>query len=333
MSITSGKKRVAEVSVIIPSYNSGETILGCLESLYSQTVLPKEIIIVDSSEDDTVEIIRQHYPEVRVIVYDHRVFPGPARNHGVQEATNPVVAFIDADCLAVPAWVETIEAHHAEGHMIVGGAIEPADMDDAVAWAAHLYEFREFFPVGEARTVLHIPTCNISYQRELFLEHEGFPNAYYPQEDLLFNYLLGMYGYTVWFDPDILVRHYARSNLRDCLSHLHRIGRVTRCTLAQLDLPGSFIGRSAFLSFVMSPVLGVVKFIRAFWAMISVYPRILMRHPAIVIDLMLGIIWWTRGFAAGATTQLSGIRGWGGLEDPIIDKLASKMNEQKGENA
>ena len=180
--------------------------------------------------------------------------------------------------------------------------------------------------------MIHIPTCNISYQRELFLEHEGFPNAYYPQEDLLFNYLLGMYGYKVWFDPAILVRHYARSNLRDCLSHLHRIGRVTRCTLGQLDLPGSFIGRSAFLSFVMAPALGAVKFLRAFWAMVRVYPKIMLRHPMLVINLLLGITWWTRGFAAGATTQLSGIRGWGGLEDPIIDKLASKMSEQKGEN-
>jgi hypothetical protein len=267
-----------------------------------------------------------------VIVYDHRIFPGPARNHGVQEAKCPVVAFIDADCIADPAWIENIKAHHDDGHVIVGGAIEPADMDDAVAWVAHLYEFREFFPVGEPRPVIHIPTCNISYQRELFLEHEGFPNAYYPQEDLLFNYLLGMYGYKVWFDPAILVRHYARSNLRDCLSHLHRIGRVTRCTLAQLELPGSFIGRSAFLSFVMSPALGAVKFLRAVSAMARVYPGIMLRHPMLFINLVLGITWWTRGFAAGATTQLSGIRGWGGLEDPIIDKLASKMNEQRGEN-
>ena len=47
------------ISVIIPTYNSAETIKACLKSLSNQTLKPLELILIDDgSTDDTIKTIK-----------------------------------------------------------------------------------------------------------------------------------------------------------------------------------------------------------------------------------------------------------------------------------
>lgn len=317
-----------DFSVIIPCYNSKQTILACLESLYHQDEAPGEIILVDSSEDDTIEMVLQHYPEVRWFRFPHRAFPGPARNKGVEMAKGEIIAFIDADCIAAPDWTARIAAQHAAGHQIVGGAVELGNPNSALAWAGYLIEFREFLPMGPAHPVMHVPTCNISYRRNLIEEYGGFPNAYYPQEDLLFNHLLYRNGFAVWFDPMIRVKHFCRDSLRGYLSHQHRIGRVTRVTLSRTQMQGSAISRRPWLAWLAAPGLGIFKYLRTITALFSYAPWIVVERPALLLLLLIGSIWWARGFAAGALTGLSGIRGVIDPEENIFILLNQPKHER-----
>jgi glycosyltransferase involved in cell wall biosynthesis len=313
----------SDVSVVIPCYNSRRTIATCLESLMNQECAPLEMIVADSSSDDTCEIIRQRFPQVRLYQFEGRTFPGPARNRGASLARGSIIAFTDSDCVVAPDWVRRMAEAHAEGHLVVGGAIEVGNRDNLVAWAGHLGEFREFLPVGSPRYVMHVPTCNISYRKKLFDNSDGFPNAYYPQEDLLFNYLLNRQGIRVWFDPAIHIQHFSREDLRGYLSHQHRIGRVTRCTLSRIELEGSAIARHATLAWLTSSGLGALKFVRTAGLFLAHYPRQALQRPALLPLLLLGSIWWTRGFAAGARTGLAGIRGWNDPNEPIFAKIIS----------
>jgi glycosyltransferase involved in cell wall biosynthesis len=308
----------SDISVIIPSYGSYRTILPCLDALIKQDEPPCEIIVVDSSEDKTTQLIQQHYPQVKIYHFDHRTFPGPARNRGVELACGKIVAFIDSDCLAAPDWVRRMAEQHNAGHEIVGGAVEVGNPNSQMAWAGHLAEFREFLPSGPAHQVAHIPTCNISYRRHLVEEYDGFPNAYYPQEDMLFNFLLQRNGYTIWFDPDIRVRHFCRESLRGYLSHQHRVGRVTRVTLTRLQMEGSNIARYPWLAWFASPFLGLVKYLRTLAVFWRNMPQEAIRRPSLFVILALGSIWWARGFAAGALTGLSGMRGMIDPEEDIF---------------
>jgi len=298
-----------DLSVVIPCYNGKQTILACLESLYHQDEAPGEVILVDSSADGTLELVAKHYPEVHCFHFPYRVFPGPARNQGVEIAKGRIIAFIDADCIAASDWTAHIAAQHAAGHQIVGGAVELGNPNSALAWAGHLMEFREFLPKGPAHTMMHVPTCNISYRRNLLEEYGGFPDSYYPQEDLLFNHLLHRNGFTIWFDPAIRVKHFCRDNLIGYLSHQHRIGRVTCVTLSRTQMQGSEISRRPRLAWLAAPGLGMLKYLRTTTAFFGFARAESFRHPGLLVVLLLGSIWWVRGFAAGARTGLSGIRG------------------------
>ena len=61
------------VSVIIPSYNSESTIGACLKSLNQQSFEEEyEIILADSSEDKTPEIVRDTFPHIKFIHFDFK---------------------------------------------------------------------------------------------------------------------------------------------------------------------------------------------------------------------------------------------------------------------
>jgi GT2 family glycosyltransferase len=318
----------SDVSVIIPSYNSSKTIASCLESILAQEAPPVEIIVVDSSTDGTDRLIRSRYPMVQLYHFKQRTFPGPARNFGATLAKGSIVAFIDSDCIAASDWVKRLASRHSEGHRIVGGAIEVGNPDSQIAWAGHLGEFREFLPLGEERPVLHVPTCNLSYRRMIFNKYGGFPIAYYPQEDLLFNYMLNQFGFEVWFDPGLRVRHFCREDMRGYLSHQHRIGRVTRCTLRRIEMEGSSIAKVGWLAYITSPGLGLIKYIRTAGIFLREFQTQTNQRPGILLLLLLGAVWWARGFASGARTGLSGVRGWNDPDEPIFAQILA-IREKK----
>lgn len=90
------------VSVIIPCYRCGSTISRALESVLTQSYLPSEIILIDDhSEDDTLALLRKYeilYPElIKVISLDENLGVSNARNAGWDMATQPYLAFLDAD--------------------------------------------------------------------------------------------------------------------------------------------------------------------------------------------------------------------------------------------
>ena len=97
---------MAPVSVVIPTFNSGHTIVEALESVMRQTVRPAEAIVVDDvSTDDTRRRLLPYFGRVRYVVQPNQGVSA-ARNHGVRLARCGVVAFLDSDDVWHPRMVE-----------------------------------------------------------------------------------------------------------------------------------------------------------------------------------------------------------------------------------
>ncbi|MCV2354534.1 glycosyltransferase [Paucibacter sp. B2R-40] len=92
-------------SVVVTAYNSSKYIAHALESIYEQTILPDEIILVDDASADVSELevlvkayaVRSEVPSIRLIQLDKNVGPGSARNVGYEHCTGKFVSFLDAD--------------------------------------------------------------------------------------------------------------------------------------------------------------------------------------------------------------------------------------------
>ena len=96
----------ADVSVVIPAYNSEGFIAETIDSVYAQTVLPAEVIVVDDgSTDGTSSLLGQlagRLPATFRWVTQKNGGEASARNLGVRLATGRFVAFLDHDDLWHP---------------------------------------------------------------------------------------------------------------------------------------------------------------------------------------------------------------------------------------
>ncbi|MEA2038371.1 MAG: glycosyltransferase [Thermodesulfobacteriota bacterium] len=288
------------ISVIIPSYNSENTISKCLDSLEDQSYTGDfEIIVVDSSHDRTSEIISTNYPEVKLTHLNKRTDPGTARNIGIGQATWDLIAFLDSDCVPARDWVERIvsaHAHESSCHIIGGIVKNGSDRDDPVGCAGYMAEFRDFLPRKDKQEVTHIPTCNVSYKKRIFRDFGLFQGKYYPQEDLIFNYNLWNQGESILLDPAIQVWHHHRSRLKDFLYHQNRIGRATSRVLRTIPLQGSFIARCSLLATCLLPFITLVKFVKTIRIFLRCQPGFIKECPLVLPVFALGLVCWAIGF-------------------------------------
>ena len=97
------------ISVIMPLYNNRNEVERALRSIAAQTVSGYEVIVVnDGSTDDGEKVVRgMNNPHVRIINQENKGVSA-ARNRGVGEAENDLVAFLDADDEWNPDFLETI---------------------------------------------------------------------------------------------------------------------------------------------------------------------------------------------------------------------------------
>ena len=102
----------APVSVIIPCWHCADTIGRAVASVAAQTLRPAEVILVDDAGGDgtlaALHAMAAQYGAdwVKIIALPGNQGAGAARNAGWDAATQPYLAFLDADDAWFPAKLE-----------------------------------------------------------------------------------------------------------------------------------------------------------------------------------------------------------------------------------
>jgi GT2 family glycosyltransferase len=168
------------------------------------------VIVVDNgSRDGSVERLRTTFPEVTVIALP-RNQGAVARNHGVQAATAPYVAFADDDSWWAPGALERAaalldadpELAVVAGRILVGPQ-ERLDPTCAAMAASPL----STAPAGP--TVLGFVACGAVVRRDAFLAVGGFdPVIGWPGEEELLALRLAVAGYHCAYAEDVVAHHH-----------------------------------------------------------------------------------------------------------------------------
>jgi glycosyltransferase involved in cell wall biosynthesis len=95
-----------KVSVVIPVYNNAKTIEATLDSVLGQIRAPDEIIVLDDGSTEDTEVILKPYAErVRLLRQENKGV-APSRNTLCAEAQGDLIAFLDADDLWHPGYLQ-----------------------------------------------------------------------------------------------------------------------------------------------------------------------------------------------------------------------------------
>lgn len=120
-----------DISVVIPALNAEEWLPALLKSIEAQTLLPKEIVIVDSSPTNRTAQLIINWNGAVPIQYQRVGFayPGHARNIGVKAAQCKWIAFIDCRTLPEIDWLEKCadSASQNNAEIVIASRISEAD--------------------------------------------------------------------------------------------------------------------------------------------------------------------------------------------------------------
>jgi teichuronic acid biosynthesis glycosyltransferase TuaG len=90
---------VEKISIIIPTFNSDNTIKRTLNSVFSQSYKKWEILIIDSySSDETVKFIKSfNSKKIKLYKYPKSKGLAAARSFGISKSTGNYISFLDSD--------------------------------------------------------------------------------------------------------------------------------------------------------------------------------------------------------------------------------------------
>ena len=118
---------VRNISLIIPSQNAETKLLRLLRYIPSWEAIPNEIIIVDSSQKkflipEDFELLVKKLDIKLLVLYGKNLYPGHARNIGINNSTNSLLAFLDTSTYPNEKWLSSgLELMHINNSQGVWG--------------------------------------------------------------------------------------------------------------------------------------------------------------------------------------------------------------------
>jgi GT2 family glycosyltransferase len=203
------------ISVVILTYKRQDELLRTLRSVYVQTSIEMEVLVVNNNPDDTGLVLASEFPEVRYIDTGGNI-GCEARNIGVAAARADIVVTLDNDVnMGGEDFAEKIidffERHKTAG-CVNFKVLKPDGSLSLRDWChPRDYQFwsgNEFLTdhISEGASAFKKDAFEIvgGYYSPFFIGHEG--------PDLCLRLIKS--GYETWFTPTVEVVHYASTDER-----------------------------------------------------------------------------------------------------------------------
>jgi len=206
------------ISVVIPHLNQQRELSACLMSLQNQKLdrALYELIVVDNGSTVPPYDVVAAFADVRVVI-ETQPGPGPARNAGIRTAQADLIAFLDADCRADPAWLSTAlnVLSTSPAQTVLGGDVRIWHPVDGRFTSIEAYE-----SVFAYRSKLYVerhgycPTGNLAAPRSAFTTAGMFGGIQFA-EDMEWGARARRAGFTLRYVPGMIVFHPARSSIKE----------------------------------------------------------------------------------------------------------------------
>ncbi len=168
------------VSIVIPSFNQGEYLRECLDSILAQDYPDREIVVVDGgSEDSTLAVLAEYakHPELRYLSEPDEG-PADAVNKGLALATGTIVGIQSADDYYLPgALRQAVEAFIRNPDAgLVYGEVESVDRFGRLKGCSRRPPHDNALCIA---LCICIPQCSAFFRRDLGLELGGWRAAFH----------------------------------------------------------------------------------------------------------------------------------------------------------
>lgn len=203
--------------MIVPHYNTPDLLVRALQAIASQQLDHGgfELIVVDNGSRMPLDALARAWPMVRFL-RETEPGPGPARNLGAAHARAPVLAFVDADVIVLPGWLQAgLDALAADASGPIGGDVRitvanPRRLSGVEAFES-VFSFRQRDYIERKH---YSVTANLMMTADMFARIGPFGGISQP-EDLEFGQRGYRLGLPTRYVPQMRALHPARRDFDD----------------------------------------------------------------------------------------------------------------------
>lgn len=202
-----------DVSLVLPVRNDPASLDRALDAIDRLTSSPRDVVIVDdasgrdaSGRGSVGEVARRH--GARVIRLDTQCGPAAARAAGVAATTSPIVAFVDADVIVSPDWLDVSLAHLVDERVaVVAPRVVPIGLGaDAVSAYERERSALDLGPDGglvrRGSRLPYVPSAALVVRRDALVDVGGFDPDLRVGEDVDLVWRLADAGWRVRYCGD-----------------------------------------------------------------------------------------------------------------------------------
>ena len=198
------------ISLYIPAYNAEKTIEKSIESILQQTLIPKEIIVInDCSSDKTLSLLK-NFNQIKIISNNKNYGLAKSRNIALKYSKYDFLASIDSDVVCEKNWLETLfnTMKEKDADLIGGKLIDKFIEEPANHWRS--YYLKQNWGNEQINNPQFIFGANSLLNkkkiRDLGIEYnEKFRTN---GEDVNFSNILKSKNCNLYYEPNALCYHY-----------------------------------------------------------------------------------------------------------------------------
>lgn len=203
------------ISLYVPAFNAEKTIEKCIKSILSQTLKPKEIIVInDCSTDKTLSILKK-FNKIKIINNKKNLGLAKSRNIAIKYSKYNFLASIDSDVICKKNWLETLHRTMINKNVdLIGGRlIEKYIKTPANHWRSH------YLKQNWGKKSIKNPQFVFGANSLLNKKKIKKLNVYYNEafktngEDVNFSKVLKSKDCVLFYEPKALCYHYQMDSL------------------------------------------------------------------------------------------------------------------------
>lgn len=204
----------AEVTCAVPVRDDPEGLALLLASLEAHGPAPVGVVIAEDGSRDP-GVIADVAGRSRARLIHHRAARGPAaaRNESWRATDTAIVVFLDADIEVTPGWLAPLLAHFADPAVaavaprVRARAVDGSTLDRFEQHCSPLDMGPLPSIVGPRRRVRYVPSAVLLFRREALEALGGFDEDLRVGEDVDLVWRAGAAGWTVRYEPSVVVHH------------------------------------------------------------------------------------------------------------------------------
>jgi len=201
-------------SIIICTHNSEKTIRGTLESVFRESDIEKEVIVVDDASTDRTVTACEEYP-IKIYKVEKNSGPAYCRNIGARNSGGSILFWIDSDVRFEKGLLSAILAKMEKYPEVagVGSISSPVPLNKGFfSRYFALEKYHLYMDMLGKEKIIIVPLIDTrcgSIKKEVFEELGGFDEYYVKPSIEDYEFSSRMRGkYAILYDRDLINKHF-----------------------------------------------------------------------------------------------------------------------------